>query len=137
MIRTEVTHFTLVRQPWSIAAEEGLQDTFFGALHRIRAGVNRGRMELYRVNGESWCVLERMPDMFFIWCYQGRGLVDFIHKMTEYAHVNGFSSLSFFTHMQATRRALRSMNPEILTTKEPGEMQFIIDTQRCAQRQTA
>ena len=135
MILGPVTHFEMVQVPWSQEAEEGLRDTFYGHGDMIKSGVESGKMILLKVFCHtprevktSWLVLERMPNMLFIWCYQGVGLVRLVDCLRQYAATEGFQQLSFFTHHQAALRGLRRFHPFALLTPVEGEAQYIIDT---------
>lgn len=140
MLGPNIDRFVLVREPWSKEARVSLADTFYDAESAIQDGVRSGRMELYRVyenqvgplHGCGWLILERMGRMLFLWCYAGRGLVCLVHQFREYARVNGFEQISFFTHHAAAVRALRRFKPTVYKKHSPDEVQYVIDVRQAA-----
>lgn len=140
LLGPNIDRFVLVREAWTREAKIGLVDTFYNAEARIQNGVRSGRMELYRVfdsqvgplHACGWLVLERMRGMLFIWCYQGRGLICLIHQLREYARVNAFEQLSFFTRRRAAVRALRRFHPRLYHKHAPDEVQYVIDVKAAA-----
>ncbi|SRR5579862_3416149 len=140
LLGPNIDRFVLIREPWSDEAREGLKDTFYEAETRLRDGVRKGQMELFRVFADQyapgaqcgWLIIERMHGMLFVWCYQGRGLVCLIHQLREYARHNGFEQLSFFTHKAAAVRALRRFKPRVYKKHDTDEVQYVIDARRAA-----
>lgn len=129
MIRTDHKHFLLQKMQWHTAARDGLKDTFFGHEDKIAEGVISGKMELFRVNNDSWLVTQRFPDFLFIWCYQGKGLVRLIEEMRPLALANGHKQISFFTPHRAALRALRRYHPRPLMKDANGHIQYVIECQ--------
>lgn len=140
LLGPNIDRFVLLREVWSKEAKIGLADTFYDAEQKLQDGVRSGKMELYRVyenqvgplHACGWLILERMGGMLFIWCYQGRGLVCLIHQFREFARVNGFQQLSFFTRHAAAIRALRRFKPRVYKKYSPDEVQYVIDVRRAA-----
>lgn len=119
--------FTFVKCSWCKGAETGLRDTFYGNMESVRDGVRSGKMELFRVNGDSWLVTEIMGGMLFIWCYQGRGLVQMVDRLRMLAKHNGMQCVSFYTPHKAALRALRRFDPRPLSVSAEGHIQYEID----------
>lgn len=110
------------RIEWSDEAFAGLCDTFrstpdFDAVATVREGVRSGLMELWRVGGHSYAVTQswRNPSTgngeMLLWCYQGRGLNEFVDYMMRVAKANKFSILKFATLHRGIPRMLRRYNP--------------------------
>ena len=117
---------------WSQDASIGLKDTFFGFEQMIAEGVNSGRMQLWRINDDSWLVTEifRNPDFLMVWCYQGSGLVNLMMHLNNVALSNNLPELRFFTRLRAAVRALRFMRPVVEPGNWEGEIFFKIEAKR-------
>jgi len=121
----------VVKRAWCMDAYNGLRGTFEsaeGAWH-IARGVLSEKMELWRVNGDSWLVTEVMfgNKMLFLWCYEGRLLMQLIDHLVLVCHKAGFEQLSFFTRHRGALRILRRYGVFSLPTKTAGECQYVID----------
>lgn len=108
-------------------ARQALREALYGDGEEISHGVRIGRMELFRVNDDSWAVTERMRGMLFIWCYAGRGAVQFVHRMQLVAKANGMSQVSFFSRRKGAARAWRRFHPQQLATSIDGERQYVFE----------
>jgi hypothetical protein len=121
--------YTVVKTAWCAEAREALRGTFYTDGEEIAEGVRSGRMELFRVNDDSWAVTEIMRGMLFIWCYAGRGSNQFVDRMRIVAKHNGLQQVSFFSHHKGAARLWKRFNPRMLKTLEPGETQYVFEVQ--------
>lgn len=124
--RDTARHYTLEKCLWNREAREALRPTFHDDGSMIARGVESGRMELWHVNQESWCVTEVRGDMLFLWCYQGRQVIQFVLRMLSVAREMKLSEVSFFSHHKGALRAWRHRAPVVLPTQTPGESQIIL-----------
>ncbi len=123
--------FTFWRVPWNTRAERELADTWYGpeGKAKVVTGVQSGAMDLYRVNGDSWMVVQSLfgKKMLFIWCYQGRRLVQLIDALLPICLAQGVEQISFFTFHVGVIRALRRYSVYGFPTRIAGECQYVID----------
>lgn len=89
---------------WCDEAEHGLQGTLGRDSTAAREGVNSGRLELWRVNGDSWLVTGIDGDCLVIWAYRGRGAASMLRAMFDSARANGLRRLAFYTKRRALKR---------------------------------
>lgn len=104
------------RIPWSEEAYSGLIHTFdssdgFDAVGVVRHGVERGLMELWRVDGSSYAVTQAWNNSMLVWCYQGTNVKAFADCMYRIAEKNGMRCVRFATKHRALPRMLRHLNP--------------------------
>lgn len=102
-------HFA--RCQWSEEARNGLAQTFNDEESFIANGVQSGEMELFRVDGDSWAVVQTWSDTQMCWCYQGRNALGFAQAMLRIAKRNNLRCIRFFTKHRALVRLLKSLNP--------------------------
>jgi hypothetical protein len=130
MIFGKPQRYTLRPMPWSFSAEVGLRDSFYGAMDRVKAGVESGAMQLFRVCGESWLVTQIFGKMLFIWCYQGKQVAQLIDKLRVLAWHNGLTHVSFYTHHVGIARALRERGVYCVLPQPPdlkGAVQYAVE----------
>jgi hypothetical protein len=120
-------HYTIVKHAWCDEACDAMRDCFFTDGEEIAEGVRSGRMELFRVNDDSWAVTEIMRGMLFIWCYAGRGSNQFVDRMRVVAKANRLTQVSFFSRLRGAARLWRRFNPRMLPTRIPGEVQYVFE----------
>jgi hypothetical protein len=125
----QTRQYTIVKIEWCDEARQALRDTFYTDGEEIAEGVRSGRMELFRVNGDSFAVTEIMRGMLFIWCYAGRGSNQFVDRMRLVARRNGLQQVSFFSRHKGAARLWKRFNPRMLETQEPGEVQYVFEVQ--------
>lgn len=111
---------------WNREAREALKATFHDDGSMVARGVESGKMELWHVNQESWCVTEIMGGMLFLWCYAGRHVIQFVERMMCVARDMQLTQVSFFSYHKGALRAWRHRAPIVLETASPGERQFIL-----------
>lgn len=99
------------RFPWCEEARNGLLLTFNDEEAFIREGVESGCMELFRVDGDSWAVVQTWNEIQMLWCYQGRNCLGFAQAMLRIAQRNNLRCIRFFTKHKALPRLLKSLNP--------------------------
>lgn len=99
------------RFPWCEEARNGLLLTFNDEEAFIREGVESGRMELFKVDGHSWAVVQTWTDTQMCWCYQGRNALAFALAMLRIARRNDLRCIRFFTKHPALPRLLKSLKP--------------------------
>lgn len=99
------------RFAWCEEARNGLLSTFNDEESFIREGVESGRMELFKVDGHSWAVVQTWADSQMCWCYQGRNALGFAQAMLRIARRNDLRCIRFFTKHRALPRLLKSLNP--------------------------
>lgn len=121
--------YTIVKAAWCDEARDALRETFYTDGEEIAEGVRSGRMELFRVNGDSWAVTEKMRGMLFIWCYAGRGSCQFVERMRRVAALQNppLEQVSFFSRHKGARRLWREYNPRMIPTTVPGEVQYVFE----------
>jgi hypothetical protein len=119
--------YTIVKHAWCPEARDALRDTFYTDGEEIAQGVLSGRMELFRVNDDSWAVTEIMRGMLFIWCYAGRGSNQFVDRMRVVARLNKLSQVSFFSRHKGAARLWKRFNPRMIPTYQPGEVQYVFE----------
>lgn len=91
---------------WCDEAEQGLQGTLGRDATTAREGVNAGRLELWRVNGDSWLVTGIDADTLVIWAYRGRDALSMVRAMFATARKNGLRHVSFYTKRLGLKRLL-------------------------------
>ena len=128
LVAPAVTPRLFVRGPlcWNYAADYGLRDTFYDCRDMVRNGVDSGKMQLWRVNDDSWLVTEIIQDQLFVWCYQGYGLLATIRVLMRIAAQNHLDYVAFFCRQAAALRALRCLNPVAQPTLINGETLYKI-----------
>lgn len=99
------------RFPWCEEARNGLLRTFNTDEDFIREGVTSGRMELFKVDGDSWAVVQTWDTIQMVWCYQGRNVLEFARAMYRIAQRNKLRCVRFFTKHRALPRMLKPLNP--------------------------
>lgn len=130
MIDTNTTRpYTMVKRAWCQEAHEALKSTFVGddSGKRIVDGVMQERMELWRVNDDSWAVTEIMHGMIFLWCYAGRGSGQFVERLIRIAKGMGLEQVSFFSYHKGAARLWKRYNPRMIPGGQPGEVQYIFE----------
>lgn len=83
----------------------------FDAEKVVRDGVESGRFELWHIDGESWAVTQTWEGEMFLWCYQGKGLVEFVNIMMIIAARNKLKRIKFATRRPAIARMIKHLNP--------------------------
>jgi len=125
--------YTIVKQAWTpevwAEARQALREAFYTDGEEICEGVRSGRMELFRVNNDSWAVTEIMRGMLFIWVYAGRGSNQFVDRMRVVAKVNGLAQVSFFSRHRGAARLWKRFNPRMLPTQLDGEVQYVFEVE--------
>jgi hypothetical protein len=121
--------YTIVKSEWCPEARDALRETFYTDGEEIAEGVRSGRMELFRVNSDSWAVTEVMRGMLFIWCYAGRGSNQFVDRMRIVAKHNGLTQVSFFSRHKGAARLWKRFNPRMLPAQNPGEVQYVFEVE--------
>jgi len=119
--------FTIVKAQWCDEARDALRTTFYTDGEEIAEGVRSGRMELFRVNDDSWAVTEVMRGMLFIWCYAGTRSNQFVDRMRVVARANGLTQVSFFSRHRGAARLWKRFNPRMLPTQNAGEVQYVFE----------
>lgn len=99
------------RFPWCEEARNGLLRTFNTDEEMIREGVLSGRMELFRVDGDSWAVVQTWETIQMVWCYQGRNVLEFARAMYRIAQRNNLRCVRFYTLRAGLPRMLKPLNP--------------------------
>jgi hypothetical protein len=119
--------YTIVKAAWCDEARDALRSTFYTDGEEIAHGVRCGRMELFRVNDNSWAVTEIMRGMLFIWCYAGKGSNQFVERMRVVAKANSLTQVSFFSRHKGAARLWKRFNPRMLPAQNPGEVQYVFE----------
>lgn len=115
------------RKQWCEEARLGLSRTFhsdesFDAVKHIREGVERGEMELWLVDGQSWAVTQTWRDCQLLWCYQGRDVLLFAQTMLRVAERNGLRCIRFATRRKGLARLLAPIKPVLIEPPEVYEV---------------
>lgn len=129
--------------PWSEDSLWPIARTLTSELgtHRLVKGIKDGTRQMWnvRADGEQigTTVVERVTHKdgireAFIWAYEGRRAVHFVHAMAIAARRNGCAQLGFYTHHRAAVRGFKCFSPVVSKTGIPGEMRFTFDTGRFA-----
>lgn len=119
--------YTIAKSQWCDEARDAMRECFYTDGEEIAEGVRSGRMELFRVNDDSWAVTEVMRGMLFIWCYAGKHSNQFVDRMRIVARANGLSQVSFFSRHKGAGRLWRRFNPRMLPTPVAGEVQYVFE----------
>jgi hypothetical protein len=121
--------YTMVKRAWCKEAADALASTFVGedGGKRIVDGVMSERLELWRVNDDSWAVTEVLHGMLFLWCYAGRGSVQFVERLILIARKMGLEQVSFFSFHKGAARLWHHYNPRKIPGGNPGEVQYIFE----------
>lgn len=130
MIDTDTQRpYTMVKRAWCAEAQAALAPTFVGdvGMRKAAAGVIAEKMELWRVNDDSWAITEVFPGMLFIWSYAGRGSGQFVERMIRVARGMGLEQVSFFSYHKGAARLWKRYNPRMIPGGEPGEVQYIFE----------
>lgn len=84
----------------------------------LRAGVEAGRCELWRIDGASWVVTQVVGNVLWVHCYAGRNLCAFASRLYRIAQRNGCRRIVFEAPKPHTLKLLLSYwNPREV---EPG-----------------
>ncbi len=108
---------------------DALKSTFVGddGGKRIIDGVMTERMELWRVNDDSWAVTEVLHGMLFLWCYAGKGSIQFVERLIVIARHMGLEQVSFFSFHKGAARLWHHYNPRKIPGGLSGEVQYIFE----------
>lgn len=100
---------------WCAEAERGLAAALGDYPEAIRDGVKSGRMQLWRVDGESWLVTQvfQLERKLVIWCYQGRNARRTAEAMFRAARANDLEVVEFSTRRKGLPRLLREFGFEL------------------------
>jgi hypothetical protein len=109
----------IIKMTWSDEAAKALASTFhsddaFDAAAHIRDGVISGRLELWRIDQESWAVTQAWEGKLLAWCYVGRNVIGFVETFLRIAKDNGLTDLSFATRRKGLPRMLKRFNPRAI-----------------------
>ncbi len=109
------------RVRWSWEAVAGLGETMRDCEDLLRAQVERGIAELWRVGGHSWMITRteyfptRKPELV-VCCYKGRGLKAATQIILDTAKKQGFSSVRFHTQRKGLNRLIQEADFQLMET---------------------
>lgn len=93
------------RVPWSNEAEAGLSQTFNNERDAIRADVNEGRAELWKLdNGTTWMITRGEGAELVIVAFQGENLQAWMRHLYGIAKSLGYTTARFHTSTPALAR---------------------------------
>jgi hypothetical protein len=102
---------------WSLEAERALSRTFNGDLARIKANVDAGLFELWKIDGgRSYMVTRIDGDILTVCCYQGRNLKADAPLIIETARRQGLRSVDFIAKSRGLGRLMRCFGASELGT---------------------
>jgi hypothetical protein len=114
VVRPAPPALTFEKRPqWDAAAEAGLALALGDWSQAIRDGVNAGRMELWRIDGDSWAVTECRAGVLIVWCYQGRQVRRVAEVLKGSLVKNGLDTLEFSTKRKGLHRLLAPLGFEL------------------------
>ena len=115
--------------PWSLDALIGLTPALGDwSDEELRRRVVSNECQIYRVDGNSWLLVEERFPAIIIWCYVGERAVDMWIELGGIAQAIGFKHVCCLTRHKGILRAFRCFNPQF-DFLDTGEIRCTIATE--------